>query len=171
MLRVNALANVATSSEGLERASDVDISDSLRETASEREILSENDVEDGLGNADITSANGVDADADVDESDNEGNSRRRWHVEEPIQEHPRERVGSRSKHRKHSHSIDPAPVSERVPRRWWVIGLVVSSAMCVAILSPIFNMPVYEPIVAVILAMLVSVLAVRMELLPYTVGY
>jgi uncharacterized oligopeptide transporter (OPT) family protein len=38
---------------------------------------------------------------------------------------------------------------------------VVSSVACVSILSPVLHLPIYEPIIAVLLAMLVSVLAVR----------
>jgi len=78
-------------------------------------------------------------------------------------------VRQRRKHHHHQsgakegerHDIDPAPLSERVPRPWWVFGLIVSTILCIAVLSPIFNMPVYEPLVAVVLAMLVSILAVR----------
>lgn len=50
---------------------------------------------------------------------------------------------------------------QQVSWKWWVGGLVVSSAVCVAIVSPLFHIPVYEPIIALILALLVSVLAVR----------
>lgn len=45
--------------------------------------------------------------------------------------------------------------------KWWIGGLVLSSAICIAIISPLFHMKVYEPFIALILALLVSVLAVR----------
>eukprot|EP01138_Halocafeteria_seosinensis_P010339 gb/GECG01010557.1/.p1 GENE.gb/GECG01010557.1/~~gb/GECG01010557.1/.p1 ORF type:complete len:748 (+),score=55.69 gb/GECG01010557.1/:1-2244(+) len=57
--------------------------------------------------------------------------------------------------------VDPAPEHHQVPRWWWVAGLVLSTGLCVAIVSPVFNMKVYEPLVAVILALIVAVLAVR----------
>lgn len=34
------------------------------------------------------------------------------------------------------------PQCEKVPTTWWLSGLVVSTALCTAILSPLFNMPV-----------------------------
>lgn len=57
--------------------------------------------------------------------------------------------------------IDPAPIHHQVPTKWWVIGLIVSTAGCVAIVTPLFNMKVYEPLIAVVFALLVAVLAVR----------
>lgn len=56
---------------------------------------------------------------------------------------------------------DPVPEEHQVPRLWWLGGLGASTILCVAVTSPMFNMPVYEPIVAVIVACLTSVLAVR----------
>jgi OPT family oligopeptide transporter len=49
----------------------------------------------------------------------------------------------------------------QVPTIWWTTGLGLSSVLCVAVVSPIFNVPVYQPLIAVILACLTSVLAVR----------
>ena len=43
----------------------------------------------------------------------------------------------------------------------WVAGLVASAAFCTAVLVPMMGMPLYEPLAAVILALLVAVLAVR----------
>eukprot|EP01116_Phalansterium_solitarium_P003425 TRINITY_DN1424_c0_g1_i1.p1 TRINITY_DN1424_c0_g1~~TRINITY_DN1424_c0_g1_i1.p1 ORF type:complete len:663 (-),score=185.50 TRINITY_DN1424_c0_g1_i1:463-2451(-) len=56
---------------------------------------------------------------------------------------------------------DPAPADQQVPLLWWTSGLVVSSVACVAVVSPLFGMPFYEPLIAVVVALLVSVLAVR----------
>ncbi|EGG20352.1 hypothetical protein DFA_07476 [Cavenderia fasciculata] len=58
-------------------------------------------------------------------------------------------------------SRDPAKESQRVPRNWWVIGLVISSALCIIIVSPLFGVKFYEVLVAVVLALLTSILAVR----------
>eukprot|EP01133_Synstelium_polycarpum_P015631 gene15631-18571_t len=58
-------------------------------------------------------------------------------------------------------SADPAPLLQRVPRSWWIGGLVISSITCVAIVSPLFKIKVYETLIAIILALLTSVLAVR----------
>ena len=43
----------------------------------------------------------------------------------------------------------------------WVAGLVASAAFCTAVLVPMMHMPLYEPLAAVVLALLVAVLAVR----------
>ncbi|KAL6065382.1 Succinate dehydrogenase iron-sulfur subunit [Balamuthia mandrillaris] len=56
---------------------------------------------------------------------------------------------------------DPAPPNQQVPRSWWLTGLVLSSLLCWAVVTPLFSLPIYEPILAVIIALLVSVLAVR----------
>ncbi|KAK9866588.1 hypothetical protein WJX84_002121 [Apatococcus fuscideae] len=56
---------------------------------------------------------------------------------------------------------DPCPPENRVPTYWWVAGLVASAAFCTAVLVPMMGMPLYEPLAAVILALLVAVLAVR----------
>ena len=45
--------------------------------------------------------------------------------------------------------------------RFWVPGLLLSTALATAVLSPMLAMPVYEPMVAVIVALLVALLAVR----------
>lgn len=44
---------------------------------------------------------------------------------------------------------------------WWVGGLVLSAAFCTAVMTPLLHMRVYEPLAAVVLALLVAVLAVR----------
>ena len=48
---------------------------------------------------------------------------------------------------------------------WQTIEFLIMSlaraVVCTAVVSPMFSMPVYQPIIAVILAMLVAVLAVR----------
>eukprot|EP01132_Coremiostelium_polycephalum_P000385 gene385-486_t len=58
-------------------------------------------------------------------------------------------------------TADPAPINQRVPRTWWIGGLVISSIACIAIISPLFDVKVYETGIAIILALLTSVLAVR----------
>ncbi|DBA74426.1 TPA: OPT superfamily [Trebouxia sp. C0004] len=50
---------------------------------------------------------------------------------------------------------------ERIPTAWWVGGLVLSGAFCTAMLTPMLDLPVIEPLAAVGLALLVAVLAVR----------
>ena len=56
---------------------------------------------------------------------------------------------------------DPNPIGDQIPTSWWVSGLVASAALATAVLSPMLHLPVYEPVVAVVLALLVAVLAVR----------
>lgn len=57
--------------------------------------------------------------------------------------------------------VDTTPSSTQVPTSFWVVGLIASIALCTAIMSPIMHMPVYEPIAASALAVLVAILAVR----------
>jgi hypothetical protein len=45
--------------------------------------------------------------------------------------------------------------------KFWVPGLLLSTALATAVLSPMLGMPVYEPLVAVVVALLVALLAVR----------
>ncbi|EFA78201.1 hypothetical protein PPL_08851 [Heterostelium album PN500] len=71
------------------------------------------------------------------------------------------RFGYLRNHRSPEENVDPAPESQQVPRKWWISGLVVSTVLCVAIVSPLFDVPVYQTFIAVVLAMLTSVLAVR----------
>ena len=49
----------------------------------------------------------------------------------------------------------------RIPTWVWVVGLSVSAIFCTAVLAPLLHMKIYEPIAAVVLALLVAVLAVR----------
>ncbi|PRP76763.1 hypothetical protein PROFUN_14888 [Planoprotostelium fungivorum] len=56
---------------------------------------------------------------------------------------------------------DPAPASQQVSKKVWIIGLVLSTILCIVVVSPIFKLPVWEPLLAVFMALLVSVLAVR----------
>ncbi|GAM25333.1 hypothetical protein SAMD00019534_085080 [Acytostelium subglobosum LB1] len=58
-------------------------------------------------------------------------------------------------------SDDPAPINQRVPNKWWIIGLVISTISCVAIISPLFDVAAYQTLLAVLVALLTSVLAVR----------
>jgi OPT family oligopeptide transporter len=48
-----------------------------------------------------------------------------------------------------------------VPGSWWMGGLALSSAACVAILAAMLDVPWYEPLVAVLLAGPISLVAVR----------
>lgn len=57
--------------------------------------------------------------------------------------------------------VDPAGPHEQVPTTWWVGGLLLSCAVCIGTTSSVFGMPVYETLVAVLLALVVAVLAVR----------
>jgi hypothetical protein len=51
--------------------------------------------------------------------------------------------------------------SDTVPTAWWVGGLAASWVLCTAILVPLLQLPLYEPLVALLLAGLVALLAVR----------
>ncbi|KAM9969003.1 hypothetical protein ACTFIW_000410 [Dictyostelium discoideum] len=57
--------------------------------------------------------------------------------------------------------VDPAPPSQRVPHVWWIAGTIASGVLCVVIVSPLFGIKVYETVIAVVLSLLTSVLAVR----------
>lgn len=48
-----------------------------------------------------------------------------------------------------------------IPTYVWVAGLVLSTVVCTGVLSPMLRMPVFQPIAAVAIALLVAVLAVR----------
>lgn len=56
---------------------------------------------------------------------------------------------------------DHDSAAQRIPTAWWVGGLLVSGAFCTALLTPMLNLPVIDPLAAVGLALLVAVLAVR----------
>ena len=49
----------------------------------------------------------------------------------------------------------------QIPTYVWVGGLIASGAFCTVVLCPMLDMQAYEPLVAVALALLVAVLAVR----------
>ena len=49
----------------------------------------------------------------------------------------------------------------RIPPSWWLSGLAASTVLCAAVLVPMFDLRLYEPFVAVAVALLVAVLAVR----------
>ena len=59
--------------------------------------------------------------------------------------------------------MDPAPHARchRIPPSWWLSGLAASTVLCAAVLVPMFDLRLYEPFVAVAVALLVAVLAVR----------
>lgn len=48
-----------------------------------------------------------------------------------------------------------------VPRKLWLSGLMGSWVLCVAVMSPMFGLPLYQPALAVGVALLVAVVAVR----------
>ena len=50
---------------------------------------------------------------------------------------------------------------QKISTYWWVGGLALSAAFCTAVMTPLLHMRVYEPLAAVVLALLVAVLAVR----------
>jgi hypothetical protein len=35
--------------------------------------------------------------------------------------------------------LDPAPEDQQVPKKWWIIGLIGSTLLCVIIVSPLFR--------------------------------
>lgn len=67
----------------------------------------------------------------------------------------------RSQSSREEGDIDPCPKESRIPTVVWVAGLLASTVFCTAVLSPMLHMKAYEPAIAVILALLVAVLAVR----------
>ncbi|KAF8935797.1 hypothetical protein BGZ52_003842 [Haplosporangium bisporale] len=59
---------------------------------------------------------------------------------------------------------DDAPIDQLVPLRLWVIGLILSSALCLLLIWVVFrdqHMPVYATLLAVVLGCILSVLGVR----------
>jgi uncharacterized oligopeptide transporter (OPT) family protein len=56
---------------------------------------------------------------------------------------------------------DPAPRTQQVPNLWWMSGLAVSTVLCAVIVAPLFEIPLYMPVVAVFFSIFVSVLNVR----------
>jgi OPT family oligopeptide transporter len=56
---------------------------------------------------------------------------------------------------------DPAPVSQRVGAAYWLPGLVATCVLCTAVISPMFDLPLYQPVLATVFSLLVAVLAVR----------
>ena len=54
-----------------------------------------------------------------------------------------------------------ASPSELVPSSWWLGGLMLSVALCVAVLSPLFHIPAWQIGISALLACLIAVLAVR----------
>eukprot|EP00124_Ichthyophonus_hoferi_P004526 Ihof_evm2s511 gene=Ihof_evmTU2s511 len=57
--------------------------------------------------------------------------------------------------------LDPAPLHERVPDWWWITGLTGSVFLCILIDAPLFRMPIWQPLVGVLLGCMVSLIAVR----------
>lgn len=57
--------------------------------------------------------------------------------------------------------MEADPEEQRIPTAWWVIGLGASGLFCTALLTPMLELPIRDPLAAVGLALLVAVLAVR----------
>jgi OPT family oligopeptide transporter len=57
--------------------------------------------------------------------------------------------------------LETLPNHFLIPRKWWIGGLVISSFLCILIISLMFNQMFYEPLLALIFALVVSLLAVR----------
>lgn len=57
--------------------------------------------------------------------------------------------------------FEVAPASELVPTKVWASGLFGSTVLCVAIVSPMFEIPVWEVTLSVLISFLIGVLAVR----------
>ena len=51
--------------------------------------------------------------------------------------------------------------SQEIPTYWWVGGLICSMLACVAIDSPLFHMPLWEPFLALLIGIVVSIVAIR----------
>ena len=59
-------------------------------------------------------------------------------------------------------AFDPAEAAgENVPASWWLGGLAAGTLLCVVALSSLFQSPLYEPLVAVLLSCVVAVVAAR----------
>ncbi|KAF9951319.1 hypothetical protein BGZ70_001036 [Mortierella alpina] len=59
---------------------------------------------------------------------------------------------------------DDAPIDQLVPLKVWVCGLIISSALCLYLISVVFkdqHMPVYATVLALVLGSLLSILGVR----------
>jgi uncharacterized oligopeptide transporter (OPT) family protein len=57
--------------------------------------------------------------------------------------------------------VEVAPPSHLVPTRWWAGGAVAATALCVAVVSPLFEIPAWQVTLAVAFSCLVAVMAVR----------
>uniref|UniRef100_A0A6B2L039 Uncharacterized protein n=1 Tax=Arcella intermedia TaxID=1963864 RepID=A0A6B2L039_9EUKA len=59
--------------------------------------------------------------------------------------------------------VDPSPRNQRVPRIWWIPGLIVSMIACVFTAWGLFmsTVPFYQPLIATILSLFVAILGVR----------
>ena len=58
-------------------------------------------------------------------------------------------------------SVASGRLCRKISTYWWAGGLALSAAFCTAVMTPLLHMRVYEPLAAVVLALLVAVLAVR----------
>ncbi|CAO3570650.1 unnamed protein product [Mortierella alpina] len=59
---------------------------------------------------------------------------------------------------------EDAPIDQLVPLKVWVCGLIISSALCLYLISVVFkdqHMPVYATVLALVLGSLLSILGVR----------
>ena len=74
---------------------------------------------------------------------------------------PRSKGGGGASSSSKGHDVEVAPPSQLVPTSWWLAGVVGATALCAAVVSPLFGIPPYQIVVAVALSCLVAVLAVR----------
>ena len=84
--------------------------------------------------------------------------------EEEGQQEDGERLGGGVWQQEEQERHAPGSRSRRckpIPNKWWISGLLASTVLCAAVLQPMFNMALWEPFLATLLAMLVAVLAVR----------
>ena len=64
-------------------------------------------------------------------------------------------------HTENDEETESNPEEQRIPTAWWVVGLGASGLFCTALLTPMLELPIRDPLAAVGLALLVAVLAVR----------
>lgn len=60
-----------------------------------------------------------------------------------------------------NYAVETVSASQQIPTWWWMAGMGAAVALCTAILTPLMHLPVYEPIIAAVVAILISILSVR----------
>jgi uncharacterized oligopeptide transporter (OPT) family protein len=56
---------------------------------------------------------------------------------------------------------DQTPIEDRVPHLWWIVGLIISTISCCAILATLFHMNVGTAILSLVLGFFFSFIAVQ----------